>query len=140
MYVLDQAFQAFSDAWSKKPQYARHYGVVMWATYNWDQTDKAVSIQLDAGEVMNSERGRSLTFTFEILGKAHDNVPPGDQDNNLITEFLNDAEEILFSLYKYKTNSGERLFIEIDETMTFTAIHDATLKVQGVIVTLSVRV
>jgi len=114
-------------------------GAINWTTWGWDKYPRAISIQLDDTTLFQINGINEGTLTLEMFARMKTSKEVPEIEDAIMDELLQDAEEILVGLMDAKDSSGNAVILKLDEnTARAVESHDTTLRVQGIVVTVSV--
>jgi len=112
-------------------------GAIVWAEFPWDQCgkDRAISIQVDEGSLLrNDTQMLPCAVTMEMAAPMPDPAEIAEIDSDLEDEMIEDARWILSTILARTDDGGDPVVFKVDRDAPFVEFHDASLKVQGLVV------
>jgi hypothetical protein len=116
-------------------------GPVDWRNFPFDQYERAVSILVDRNTFQSDARGmNTMDLAIEMFAKLPSEVDPANIDDGLMDDFYEDAQHVmkLADEFKEKIKHEEYPLLFRRDQGVAVESHDATLKVQGLIVNMTV--
>lgn len=136
MSKRSQVIAALSDQFRRlrNGSYHIHRGPVNWGAWDWEKHPRAVAVMEDVSPLLlTQDRPISAQLALELALRTEDGQF-SDETQDAMTQ---DVREALIGLLRV-TTSGGNLVHSITE-IEVTAMTDATIQVQGIIVTFTAK-
>lgn len=105
-----------------------------WASVDWAKYKRGVAILCDDSTLFPNEKGiHSMTVSIEAFTKLPSSVE--EIDESVMDQFYEDAHSVLVQLTQQKIDGQPVIFRRFGDNVV--EAHDASLGVQGVVITIS---
>lgn len=123
----------------RKKKYFVKRGAISWPTFDFDSHPYAAAVMVDDSTLFAVNGMNTANFSIEFATRME---APGEEpsiDDDTLDLLFEDVEGVLGEIEGAKDSNGDVLLLEFRRTtVQVVEFHDASLRVQGVVVTFTV--